>query len=69
MEKNMNEKSIKIGILSGVLVIAFSVFYYLVIRPVHNSNELGKCLERAEKVHGYGDGSRQNYRDNCFKQF
>jgi len=45
----MNDKTIKLGVFISLLTIAISVLYYLVIRPIHNSNELGKCLERAEK--------------------
>lgn len=63
----MTDKTLKLGILVSVVVIALSFFYYLVVRPIHISSELGKCLERAE-AQQYSS-QKQNYRDNCFKQY
>ena len=62
----MSDHNIRIGIFIGILAIAFSVFYYLVVRPIQNSNQLGKCLERAESIRSV---QKQVYRDNCFKQY
>ncbi|EKE00324.1 MAG: hypothetical protein ACD_22C00047G0010 [uncultured bacterium] len=63
----MNKNAFIITITVSVMVIALSVFYYLVILPIHTSNELGRCLKRAE-AHPY-EKLKQDYRDNCFKQF
>ena len=63
----MSDKYIKLIIIVSVPTVALSLFYYLVIRPIHNGNELGKCLERAESQRYYE--YEQDYRDNCFRQF
>ena len=44
----------------SAIIIALSIMYYLVIRPIHKDNELGNCLLNAR---------RQQAKENCFKQY
>ena len=61
------DKTLRIVITIAVAVIAFSVFYVLVLRPIHRDNELGRCLERAEQIRA--NRIKVEYRNNCFKQY
>lgn len=54
----------------GIIFIAGSSFYYLVLRPMHKDNELGRCLEKVQNGHyKQGEKAMQFYRENCFKQY
>ncbi|MBU4031118.1 hypothetical protein KJ756_03105 [Patescibacteria group bacterium] len=47
----MQNKIIKLAIIIGILIISFSVFYYLVIFPNQNKYDLEKCLFDAQMIY------------------
>lgn len=48
--KKLNlDKAVKVSLIVGVLIISFSVLYYLVILPNQNKKELEKCLSEAKQ--------------------
>lgn len=54
------DKLSKIIIAVSILLIALSVSYYFVVRPISKDNYLKQCLHSAQ-------GSYQ--REQCYKQF
>jgi len=59
---------VKVCILVITVATVISLLHFFVFRPIHKDNELGRCLERAESVSSYYK-VKQDYRDNCFKQY
>lgn len=52
------DKAIKLSVLAGVLIIAFSISYRSVIRPMLNERRLTICLQEANKQL---EEARENY--------
>lgn len=52
----------------SAIIIALSIMYYLVIRPIHKDNELGNCLLDAHNMNG-SNTRRQQAKENCYKQY
>lgn len=55
------DKSVKISIIAGTLIVALSIAYYLVIIPIVKEKKLTTCLEEAEK---YLNEARENKKED-----
>jgi hypothetical protein len=55
------DRSYSIVKIIVLLMVAVSIFYYYVLRPIHQDNELGNCLKAAK--------SSDVKIERCFKQF
>lgn len=58
------DKVAKISIIAGALIIALSIAYYFVARPVINEKKLNNCLqEGADKITRARESSTKNNND------
>lgn len=68
-------KYIRNSIIFAILLVAFSMLYIFVIRPIIQDKRLEKCLELAGRGEIEGQErwllgrDKQNYFDNCYKHY
>lgn len=60
-EQVTTDKILKLSLIVGIALLAFSFFYYFVIRPISKDSKLENCLKKA--------GQSTFMKNECYKQF
>ena len=55
------DRILKLSVIIGIVLLAFSFFYYFVIRPISKDSKLDSCLKKA--------GQNIFMKNECYKQF
>ena len=60
------DKSLRNALIIGIIMIALSVGYYMIYRPIQKQNVMKKCNEDVEKMVGWD--SRNKVKIEKFKE-
>lgn len=60
-EQATTDRVLKLSLIVGIVLLAFSFFYYFVIRPISKDSKLENCLKKA--------GQSTFGKNECYKQF
>jgi len=69
-QKSNLDKVVKVSIIVAILLVAFSVTYYFVIRPIQKERLLQRCLTDSEFRNNLNlPHTHSNPRSSCYDRF